>query len=302
MGLTHDVITSALTGLLKFSRATKRRDAGNKHIGTTDGERRHRLRSGRVVLRFSPIDLDGYRTVDPYARLLTLKRLRRAVSRSVGSRTGHRPAVGSKRVVALALSACALWLTACATPDVPPANNTLPASLQARAVEVLQEVFRVHGNETYVCQRNGNQLSWHPTGTLATLVDESRHSAGVISAGGYFIATDGSYVVVRLLAQEIINASALPWQRLTTVQSSAEPGEIGRFTNVTSIQRVQTSGGLPPNPVCTVERTALYVPYSATYLFYRRGQPGVQGSATANVAQQTGKADCTSGTHPCDAK
>ncbi|WP_337690237.1 DUF3455 domain-containing protein [Mycetohabitans sp. B46] len=198
--------------------------------------------------------------------------------------------------------ACALGLAACAAPDVPPSNSTLPASLQAKPVELLQEVFRVHGNETYVCQRNGNQLSWHATGTLATLVDASRHSAGVISPGGYFIATDGSYVVTRLLAQEIISASTLPWQRLTAVHSSAEPGEAGRFTNITSIQRVQTSGGLPPDPVCTVERTALYVPYSATYLFYRRGQPVTPDGATNDVAQQATAANCKPDMPVCEVK
>jgi hypothetical protein len=208
--------------------------------------------------------------------------------------------VHGQRATILVSGACALGLAACAAPDVPPSNSTLPASLQAKPVEVLQEVFRVHGNETYVCQRNGNQLSWHATGTLATLVDASRHSAGVISPGGYFIATDGSYVVTRLLAQEIISASTLPWQRLTAVHSSAEPGEAGRFANITSIQRVQTSGGLPPDPVCTVERAALYVPYSATYLFYRRGQPALTANSKADSAEHTGNPACASDVQSCE--
>jgi hypothetical protein len=90
---------------------------------------------------------------------------------------------------------------------------------------------------------------------------------------------------------------------LTAVHSSAEPGEAGRFANITSIQRVQTSGGLPPDPVCTVERTALYVPYSATYLFYRRGQPPVTPGGTANdVAQQATEANCKLDMSACEVK
>ncbi|WXK34948.1 DUF3455 domain-containing protein (plasmid) [Mycetohabitans rhizoxinica] len=241
--------------------------------------------------------------MNPLTCLLKWARAHRVSSSGNDRQLTSRPAVHGQRATILVSGACALGLAACATPDVPPSNSTLPASLQAKPVEVLQEVFRVHGNETYVCQRNGNQLSWHATGTLATLVDASRHSAGVISPGGYFIATDGSYVVTRLLAQEIISASTLPWQRLTAVHSSAEPGEASRFANITSIQRVQTSGGLPPDPVCTVERTALYVPYSATYLFYRRGQPPVTpGGAANDVAQQATEANCKLDMSACEVK
>ncbi|CBW77099.1 conserved hypothetical protein (plasmid) [Mycetohabitans rhizoxinica HKI 454] len=240
--------------------------------------------------------------MNPLTCLLKWARAHRVPSSGNDRQLTSRPAVHGQRATILVSGACALGLAACAAPDVPPSNSTLPASLQAKPVEVLQEVFRVHGNETYVCQRNGNQLSWHATGTLATLVDASRHSAGVISPGGYFIATDGSYVVTRLLAQEIISASTLPWQRLTAVHSSAEPGEAGRFANITSIQRVQTSGGLPPDPVCTVERTALYVPYSATYLFYRRGQPVTPGGAANDVAQQATEANCKLDMSACEVK
>lgn len=257
---------------------------------------------GMIGLYFVSItnDLDGRFPVISYPCLRISKRASRRASAGVDSHGGTPPAANWKRFASLGSSVCALWLAACATPNVPPANETLPASLQAKPVEVLQEVFRVHGNETYVCQRDGNQLGWHATGTWATLVDESRHSAGVITAGGYFIASDGSYVVTRLLAQEIISASALPWQRLTTVQASAEPGQQGRFANVTSIQRVQTSGGLPPDPACTVERTALYVPYSATYLFYRRGQPAPAANSEADSAEHTGNPACASGVQSCE--
>lgn len=188
----------------------------------------------------------------------------RSIRRHVGS-------TAAALFVALStLSAC----TGMPARDLPPANETLPASLQAYPGEVLQDVFRVQGDETYVCRREGTRLQWQETGPQATLVDASRHNVGVVSPGGYFIADDGSYVVARVNGQEQVSASALPWQRLVSRFNSSEPGGSGRFANVTSIQRVQTVGGLPPNSTCTVERAGLYVPYSATYLFYRRATPG----------------------------
>ena len=60
--------------------------------------------------------------------------------------------------------------------------------------------------------------------------------------------------------------SAIPWLLLTT-KSTGSPGV---FSGVTSIQRVNTAGGVAPAAPCIagLVGTAARVPYTADYRFY----------------------------------
>ncbi|MEM5453678.1 DUF3455 domain-containing protein [Paraburkholderia phytofirmans] len=182
---------------------------------------------------------------------------------------------------------CALALAACATPPMPPPTSdaSLPTELRAGQHEVLQEVMTTHGDETYVCRRikaatqpgmalpgvarDGTQLLWDPLGSEAILVDSNGQSAGTVAPGRYFLSYDGSYVIGKVAAESQVGANALTWVRYTArFVAAPRPGE-GRFADISSIQRIDTSGGLPPQPDCEVEGAHLLVPYGATYMFYR---------------------------------
>ncbi|CAE6809783.1 hypothetical protein R75461_05594 [Paraburkholderia nemoris] len=152
---------------------------------------------------------------------------------------------------------------------VPPSNDTLPASLRATPQEVLQDALSAVGETTYECRSDGKRLSWTPTGSEATLVDQARHSVGTVTPGGYFIAYDGSQFVGAAAGEEIVNAGALTWERLVARDEAGARSNRGRFAKVTSVQRVLTSGGLPPVAACSEQGQSMLVPYTATYLFYR---------------------------------
>ena len=67
------------------------------------------------------------------------------------------------------------------------------------------------------------------------------------------------------------SATAIPWLLLATSTSGAR----GRFSGVTSIQRVNTAGGTAPLSGCdatTLGRVAR-IPYTADYHFFRAATP-----------------------------
>jgi hypothetical protein len=200
---------------------------------------------------------------------------------------------GSRTISAVSAALLAGSLAACAVPppqaqQVPPANATLPVSLRATPQEILQDVLTAVGDTTYSCRRNGDQLSWVGTGSEATLVDVARQSVGTVAPGRYFTAYDGSYLIGRVTGEETVTASALPWQRLAArFNAGAERQGEGRFAKTTSVQRVQTTGGLPPVPACDQEGMSLFVPYTATYLFYRAADPAAANTAAAPEAAPT---------------
>jgi hypothetical protein len=184
---------------------------------------------------------------------------------SAFARAGKR--AGSITMLAGALAGCAAAPSA--QQRVPPSNETLPPSLRAAPQEVLQDVLTAVGETTYDCRRDGKVMSWAPTGSEATLVDPARRSVGTVAPGHYFIAYDGSQFVGSVAGEEIVTAGALTWERLVARAPADRGNERGRFATVTSVQRVTTTGGLPPVSTCVQEGQSLLVPYTATYLFYR---------------------------------
>jgi hypothetical protein len=217
----------------------------------------------------------------------------------------HRPAQLLRPSIICLVACSLLALAGCATPPEPPpptADESLPVALRASQDEVLQEVITAHGDETYICRRikasaaappdmlpgvarDGTQLLWDPSGSEATLVDAAGQSVGTVAPGRYFLSYDGSYVIGNVAAESQVSANALTWARYTArFVAAPRPGE-GRFADVSSIQRIDTSGGLPPQPSCELEGVHLLVPYAATYMFYRaKGQAPV--ALSANQARQ----------------
>ena len=81
------------------------------------------------------------------------------------------------------------------------------------------------------------------------------------------------------VAAVTVDPTAVPWLLLTGTHN----GVTGRFSDVTSIQRLSTVGGIAPAATCdgTNVGTIAQVPYSAEYVFYTT-------SASAKVKQCTG--------------
>ncbi len=80
-------------------------------------------------------------------------------------------------------------------------------------------------------------------------------------------SADGSRVVGTVKARADAPApGSIPWLLLATKSS----GPVGVFSNVASIQRVNTAGGIAPATPCTAQLTgtAARVPYTADYRLF----------------------------------
>ena len=108
------------------------------------------------------------------------------------------------------------------------------------------------------------KLEWALEGPLAELFDDKARKAGYHYDGPSWEATDGSKVAGTVKeSTDPPQADAIPWLLLDT----KSVGSQGSFSKITSIQRVNTVGGVAPKTGCsqsTVGTTAR-IPYAADY-------------------------------------
>jgi len=172
-------------------------------------------------------------------------------------------------------------LVACAS--VPPPAS-VPDSLKPPAGQVLQLEALASGVQIYECaaKADGSGPGWVFRAPEATLVDRSGKPLGKHYAGPTWEALDGSRVVGEVKAREPgpTPATAIPWLLLEAKRSapvangdaaSAAASSANVFAATRSIQRLSTSGGVPPPEACTAGRLgqSARVPYTAVYNFYR---------------------------------
>ena len=156
-----------------------------------------------------------------------------------------------------------------AAPVTPPAD--IPAALQAPAGQVAFMEALATGVQVYECAPKASDAAafeWTFRSPEATLVDRSGRALGKHYAGPTWESTDGSTVVGEVKARDPgPNPSAIPWL-LLGAKSVTGPGVFGPTT---SIQRVQTVGGVAPKEPCAASnaKQVARVPYTATYVFYR---------------------------------
>ena len=163
------------------------------------------------------------------------------------------------------ISASAALLTAaCAnTPFV------VPDALRPATNELLATTVGARGVQVYECRarKDGSGHEWAFVAPDADLLDAQGKTIGRHGAGPYWQAVDGSRVVGTVKARAEAPASgSIPWLLLTTKSS----GPVGAFSNVTSIQRVNTVGGIAPATPCTAQLTGTpaRVPYTADYRLF----------------------------------
>ena len=159
-----------------------------------------------------------------------------------------------------------LALAACATQ--PPMQ--VPAMLAPKADETLAMTVAAKGVQIYECRSKkeaGAGYEWAFVAPEAELLDVGGRSVGSHGAGPYWQASDGSKVIGNLKARaDAPAASAIPWLLLEATTAGPE----GAFSKVTSIQRVNTAGGLAPAAGCTpgTAGATARIPYTADYRLY----------------------------------
>jgi len=162
------------------------------------------------------------------------------------------------------LTACATDPTV-ATDDQALSDSACPASMPAGLAPAADQdlAFTLHatGVQIYSCT-NG---AWAFIAPDAQLYEQDPSEP----VGHHFACPtcqfdDGSSVVGAKVAAATVDPTAIPWLLLTA--KSHGPID-GRMTDVTSIQRLETTGGNSPAGPCTTGDVA-NVPYTATYFFY----------------------------------
>jgi hypothetical protein len=170
-----------------------------------------------------------------------------------------------KRSVKTAACSLALALTACASaPQV-----AVPDQLKPAANESLAMIVPAAGVQIYECRagKNAAGYEWVFVAPEAELFDARGKAIGTHGAGPHWQSSDGSRIVGKVKQRaDAPVPGAIPWLLLATESTGSQ----GAFSKVSSIQRVNTAGGVAPGAGCTratVGKSAR-VGYSADYYFF----------------------------------
>ena len=169
----------------------------------------------------------------------------------------------------IAVLSAVLFLAGCAAPQ--PSPVTVPEKLKPGANESLAMIVPAKGVQIYECRAKKDQVAtyeWVFVAPLAELFDAHGKRIGRHYAGPHWEATDGSKILgtVKERAEAPV-PDAIPWLLLATKSVGPE----GSFSKVTSIQRVNTAGGVAPKAGCTQAEagTAARIDYTADYYFFK---------------------------------
>lgn len=145
----------------------------------------------------------------------------------------------------------------------------MPEKIKAPAGEEVLLVAHAAGSQIYVCQAGPDgKMAWTLKAPDAELRDDKGAVIGSHYAGPSWKYKDGSSVTGKAAARvDSPDVGSIPWLLLTVTGHSGD-GLLGR---VTSIQRVNTKGGVPPADTC-IQGAESKSSYTADYYFYAPGK------------------------------
>jgi Protein of unknown function (DUF3455) len=146
----------------------------------------------------------------------------------------------------------------------------VPDKLKAGANESVAMIIPAKGVQIYECRAKKDQAGgyeWAFVAPEADLFDARGNRIGRHYAGPHWESTDGSKILGTV--KERIDApvaNAIPWLLL----AARSVGPEGSFSKVTSIQRVNTVGGVAPTAGCSraTAGTPARINYTADYYFF----------------------------------
>jgi hypothetical protein len=146
----------------------------------------------------------------------------------------------------------------------------VPDALKVSPGEEPSFLVKARGVQIYECRAKKDdptQFAWVFTGPEADLFDAKGNKTGRHYSGPTWESNDGSRVVGSVKASVASpDIGAVPWLLLAAKTHAGN----GVFSQVTSIQRLETTGGKAPAGGCTQANLGekLRVPYTAVYCFY----------------------------------
>jgi hypothetical protein len=173
-----------------------------------------------------------------------------------------------------------------------------PPALAVPAGATLALHYQGTGVQIYTCTPSGGaggaagsgadggaiSYSWVLKGPDAKLYDASGAQVGTHGIGPEWTSSDGSVVngtKVEQVSAPPATPAAIPWLLL---RASSTTGT-GVFTNVTYVQRLNTTGGVAPATGCgaSTSGTDTSVAYTADYYFYTGGGTAAWLTPPANI-------------------
>jgi hypothetical protein len=149
----------------------------------------------------------------------------------------------------------------------PLVSDERPALTPPPGAQLFMSLY-AEGTQNYTCKAGPDgSYAWAFKAPEAKLFDESCRQVGTHFAGPTWqMDRDGSAVTAMKIG-EAAAPGTIPWLLLGTTPRSPE----GMLGSTTFIQRIATTGGLPPSETCDASiasrETGTF--YTATYLFFR---------------------------------
>jgi hypothetical protein len=176
----------------------------------------------------------------------------------------------SRRLLAGLLATVAAG-TAVQTANAAPTPPPVPPTIVVEAGHKPFLIGHAVGDQIYTCKVVPGGFAWSPATPRADLYDDHGNVIVTHFGGPTWQATDGSTVVGSRVDGVTVDPTAIPWLLLA---ASGSPGPDGdRLAETTFIQRIATTGGLPPAPAdCHADSagTAREIPYTADYVFWKK--------------------------------
>ena len=171
------------------------------------------------------------------------------------------------RLLALCLAATAA-LPVAAIPEPSGATARIRVAPNEEAAFVLSS----EGVHVFECKPAVGGYAWAFVAPDVTLYEGGRSAATQTTPDQWDATSDRSSVSATVRSTQAAGPNALPWALMRAVPGS----ESGLFAGVTSIQRVNTSGGVAPATGCgaSTAGSEARVPLTADYYFYKRRAAG----------------------------
>ena len=154
-----------------------------------------------------------------------------------------------------------------------PTPPDVPSTIAVPDGHKLYLVAHAVGVQIYACNATGDGYRWDFVAPRAELYDANGKLLATHFGGPTWQARDGSKVVGQVEQRETVDATAIPWLRLSAASTAIGP-DGDRLAGTTYIQRIATTGGLAPAPATCNEGTAgdtAEIPYTADYTFWKAG-------------------------------
>ena len=164
------------------------------------------------------------------------------------------------------------FVAGCANAQAPRPTVHVPDKLKPGANESLAMIVSAKGVQIYECRAGKDQTGnyeWAFVAPEADLFDARGNRIGRHYAGPHWESTDGSKILGTPKERaDAPAADAIAWLLL----SAKSVGPEGAFAMVTSVQRVNTVGGVAPKTACsqTAAGTSARIDYTADYYFFTR--------------------------------